>query len=193
MSAGRRPHVPPEVEPQVAASLGVLRASLEELRASFALLADRHADNYEIWGTAIVLAGWIAADEGLLDPLVDRYGIKASRHAHKVGAALLGGRRAGLPGLLADLTDVSLLAQQAEVAWTILAQGAKELGDADMLAAAGRGGNHVERAMRWIRTEVHHTAPEALAAVAAPAASVARRPKRSRRTPVAAVSRRPAD
>jgi hypothetical protein len=170
---GKPMGVPPTARSEVAASLGVLRASLEVLRGALILVAERHERNYEIWSTATVLAGWIGDDDASLEPLIKRYGIAESDQPHKLRAALLGGVRGGLRGTLADLTDLAVLAQQVDMAWTIVFQGAKELEDKQMLAAAAAARNHTERVIRWIRTQVDHTAPEALAVGPNPAASAA--------------------
>jgi hypothetical protein len=147
---------------QVARSLGVVRASLEELAAAFVLVAERHERNYEIWGTSTVLAGWAREDLVAVRPFIDAYGRIESEEPHKIRAAVLGGVRAGLHGQLADLTDLFLLAQQVHIAWLVVSQGAKELHDAKLGEVAGIGTNHAERAIRWIRTQVSHAAPEAV-------------------------------
>ncbi len=147
---------------QVARSLGVVHAALDELADAFVLVAERHERNYEIWGTATVLAGWAREDLVALRPFLDAYGRVESEEPHKVRAAVLGGVRAGLHGQLADLTDLFLLAQQVHISWTVVHQGAKELHDAKLGEVAGIGMNHAERSIRWIRTQVDHTAPEAV-------------------------------
>jgi hypothetical protein len=163
----------PAARSQVAAYLGVLRGSLRELASALILVAERHERNYEIWGTATVLAGWIHEDDASLDPFVQRYGIHDSDQPHKLRAALLGGVRGGLHGLLSDLTDLSVLAEQVEMAWTVVYQASKELEDQALGEASGPGRAHAERAIRWIRTQVDHTAPEALAVGASTSGSIA--------------------
>lgn len=164
---------PAAAKAQVARSLGVVRASLEELAAAFVLVAERHERNYELWGTATVLAGWAREDLMALRPFADAYGRIESEEPHKLRAALLGGVRAGLHGQLADLTDLFVLAQQAHIAWTVVFQGAKELHDAKLGEVAGIGINHAERSIRWVRTQVQHTAPEAVTVAEDPGGSAA--------------------
>src|SRR4051812_42751987 len=156
-------HVPPAVKDQVAASLGVVKGSLEVLADALILVAERHERNFEINGTATVLAGWMRQDTERLAPSIERYGLSEGDQPRKLRAAVLGGVRGGLAGLLADLTDLSVLAEQVDMSWIVLFQGAKELEDEDLLAASREGRNHTERVVRWIRTEIDHTAPEALA------------------------------
>ena len=155
--------VPPTAKDQVAASLGGIKGSLEVLADAFILVAERHERNYEIHGTATVLAGWMRQDIERLAPSIERYGLSEGDQPRKLRAAVLGGVRGGLAGLLADLTDLAVLAEQVNMSWTILFQGAKELEDEGLLAATREGRNHAERVIRWIRTQVDHTAPEALA------------------------------
>ena len=155
--------VPPTVKDQVAGFVGTLKGSLEVLSDALILVAERHERNYEINGTATVLAGWMRQDIERLAPAIERYGIAEGDQPRKLRAAVLGGVRGGLAGLLADLTDLSVLAEQVDMSWTILFQGAKELEDDGLLAAAREGRNHTERVVRWVRTQIDHTAPEALA------------------------------
>lgn len=155
--------IPPEARDQVAAYLGVVKGSLGVLAEALVLVAERHERNYEIHGIATALAGWIREDEASLAPFVERYGISEGDQPRKLRAAVLGGVRGGLLGLLGDLTDLSVLAEQVDMAWTVVYQGSKELEDRELLTAAGVGRDHAERVIRWIRTQVDHTAPEALA------------------------------
>ncbi|MEA2520275.1 MAG: hypothetical protein QOF49_2355, partial [Chloroflexota bacterium] len=71
------------------------------------------------------------------------------------------------------LRDLSILAHEAEMTWTVLVQGAKELHDPDLLTVATDGREHAKRVIRWLRTQIQHTAPEVLAVAVAPAAEVA--------------------
>lgn len=161
-SMTKTPTGPDAAPGQVARQLGVVHAALDELANAFVLVAERHERNYELWGTATVLAGWAREDQFSLRPFRDAYGRIESEEPHKVRAAVLGGVRAGLHGQLADLTDLFLLAQQVHIAWTVVQQGAKELHDTKLGEVAGIGMNHAERSIKWIRTQVKHTAPEAV-------------------------------
>jgi hypothetical protein len=163
--------VPATIKDQVAGSLGGLKGSLEVLADALIVVAERHERNFEINGTATVLAGWMRQDIERLGPSIERYGIAENDQPRKLRAAVLGGVRGGLAGLIADLTDLSVLASQVDMAWTVVFQGAKELQDDGLLAAAREGRNQTERVVRWVRTQVDHTAPEALAVGADPDSS----------------------
>ena len=98
-----------------------------------------------------------------LRPFQETYGHVDRDEPRRLASILFASPPDGLQGQLADLGDLALLAQQLHGAWTVVAQGAKELHDAKLGEVAGIGLNHAERAVRWIRTQVKHTAPEALA------------------------------
>src|SRR3954452_19199777 len=97
-----------------------------------------------------------------MKPLIEHYGDVTSEQPETLRAALLGGTRAGVVCELADLCDLGVLAEQAEMTWTILLQGAKELRDEALADLAGRAHGHTVRQIAWIRTEIDHLAPDAL-------------------------------
>jgi hypothetical protein len=183
----KEPPVPVAVQPQVARALAVLAASLESLAWGMGVVAERHADNFGIRGTATVLAGWAAEDLTALEPFRDRLGPPEGTVPDRLRNALFGSSPEGLEGQLADLGDLSLLTHRTHMAWTIVGQGAKELHQAKLGEVAGIGVNHAERAIRWVRTQIKHTAPEALA-VGAPSAPPESRAVPTTR-PTAAVQR----
>ena len=152
---------PLEARELVAEYLGVVRASLRELADGLLLVGERHDRNYELWGTSAVLAGWAREDDAMLEGFVERYSVTAIDRPHHVGAMLHARARGGHIGLLSDLTDLMLLAEQVKMAWTLVHQGARELEDRELLEAAGAGRDHAERAGRWIRSQVDHTTREA--------------------------------
>jgi hypothetical protein len=89
-----------------------------------------------------------------LEPVVDRYGTLPSERPERLRAALLGGTRVGTMGLIDDLSDLGILAQEAEAAWTVLFQGAKELRDEQLLTVAADAREHARRSLRWLRREL---------------------------------------
>jgi len=148
--------------PGAARAVGIAQSATEQLATALVLIAERHERDPEISHVSTVLAGWARADHDALVPFAERYGAIAADQPQKVRSALLGGIRTGLFGLLSDLSDLTLLAEQAKIAWTILFQGAKELHDTELQTVAGAGREHARRTIAWARTEISHAAPEAL-------------------------------
>jgi hypothetical protein len=154
---------PPEaVKIQVATFLGLVKATEEQLLAAFALVAERHERNYELSRGATTCALWSREHLDWLGPFEDAYGVIPSENAETLRAALLSGTRAGIIGEIQDLSDLSLLAERADMTWTVLYQGAREIHDKGLEELAGRARDHNKRQISWVRTQINHLAPDAL-------------------------------
>jgi hypothetical protein len=169
----------PEIKAQVARFLGLARSSEEQLLAALILVAERHERQYELQRGATTLAGFSRQKLEALAPLDERYGSTSSVQPEKLRSALLGGTRVGSFGTLSDLQDLTLLAEQCATSWLMLYQGGKELHDDELLLLVSKAKDLTKRQIAWLRTQIEHDAPEALAVVANPADELAAsRPKR---------------
>jgi hypothetical protein len=157
------------VKVQVAMFLGLAKATEEQLLDAFALVAERHERNYELSRGATTCALWSREHLDWLEPFEELYGVIPSENPEMLRAALLSGTRAGIFGEIQDLSDLSLLAERADMTWTILFQGARELQDKGLQELAGRARDHNKRQIGWIRTEINHLAPDALSVPLDPA------------------------
>ena len=160
-----QPHGPEGARTQVAHYLGAVEATERELRDALVLVAERHERNYELSHGATTLAIWSAEHVRWLAPLSAAYGTAPDEHAALLRSALLVGTRVGAAGELADACDLAALVQDAEMLWTILVQGARELHDDDLLEVASQARDHSRRQLAWLRTIVEHEAPDAIAIV----------------------------
>lgn len=160
-----RPDIPSGARTQVAHYLGVVAATEEQLRDALVLVAERHERNYEIARGATILAVWSAEHLTSLAPLRERYGRIPSESAELLRASLLSGARVGVVGELADVIDLAALVQKAEMTWTILVQGGRELNDQQLVDVAAKALDHSKRQLAWLRTIVKHEAPDAIAVV----------------------------
>jgi hypothetical protein len=162
-STARR--VPPAVRRQVAHYLGAIRATESELRDALVLVAERHERNQEFSTGVTTLALWSADHLRWLEPVIGQYGAQPYEQAALLRSALLGGARGGAVGELADACDLAALVQHADMLWTVLIQGARELRDDELLDLASRARDHSRRQMAWLTTMVEHEAPDAIAIV----------------------------
>jgi hypothetical protein len=156
-------HPPAAVVPQIAHYLGLVRAIEIELRDALILVSERHERNYEVSRGAATLAIWSTDHIAWLEPHVARYGSTEEEGPALLRSALLGGSRGGVIGELADIADLAVLVEQASMAWTILVQGAKELHDKALLEVAAQARDHSKRQLAWLRTQIEHEAPDAIA------------------------------
>jgi ferredoxin-nitrate reductase len=169
MPSGHRPvesQIRDGARTQVARYLGAVDATERELRDALTLVAERHERNYEVSQGARTLAVWSTAHLRWLDDLIAVYGSAPYGHAARLRSALLKGNHVGAIGELADACDLAVLVQHAEMLWTILVQGAKELHEDALLDVASRARDHSRRQLAWLRTMVEHEAPDAIAIVA---------------------------
>ena len=157
--------IPGAVRAQVAHYLGAVRETERELRDALVLVAERHERNAELATGVTTLAVWSADHLRWLEPSIAVYGAKGYEQAATLRAALLSGARGGTIGELADLCDLAALVQHAEMLWTVLVQGARELHDESLLDVALRARDHSRRQLSWLTTTVEHEAPDAIAIV----------------------------
>ena len=158
-------HVPSGSRRQVARYLGAIRDTEHELRDALVLVAERHERNHELAHGVTTLAVWSADHLRWLESPIARYGSQPYEQAALLRSALLGGARGGSVGELADVCDLAALVQHAEMLWTVLVQGARELHDDELLDLASRARDHSRRQLAWLTTMVEHEAPDAIAIV----------------------------
>lgn len=134
-------------------------------------LGERHAVEHDIYHLGLTLAQQCAQHVEQLAPFAERYGasqptvddspglLDALRHT---GARLVG--RSEIAGvlLLRDLRDLYLGAQEAEIAWVILAQAAQAARDRDLLQVTETCHQAAETRGKWLRTRIKVTAPQVL-------------------------------
>ena len=159
------PRIPDGARKQVAHYLGAVEATERVLRDALILVAERHERNYEFSHGTTTLALWSADHLRWLTQLAADYGSERDEHADLLRSSLLGGARIGAVGELADACDLATLVQHAEMLWTVLVQGARELRDDALLDVATRAREHSRRQLAWLRTIVEHEAPDAIAVV----------------------------
>ncbi|MFL5677638.1 MAG: HPP family protein [Chloroflexota bacterium] len=151
------------VVPQIGHYLGLARAIERELHASLILVSERHERNYEVSHGTATLAIWSADHLRWLEPQIERFGAEETDAPALLRSALFSGTRVGMIGELADVADLAVLVEQASMAWTILVQGAKELHDKQLLDVASEAREHNRRQLAWLRTQIEHEAPDAIA------------------------------
>lgn len=137
-------------------------------------IGERHAADSDIYHVAHLLASRCTQQLDLLAPHAERYGAPARvesrgspavvERVRRLGSELLGRHEVSGMLLLADLRDLYLVAHRAELAWVILLQAALAARDAELVAAARRGGEEAERRWKWLRTRIKEAAPQALVA-----------------------------
>lgn len=142
--------------------LGLVQASEQELVKSFAAMAERHSQDFEIKQSCKLFAKWSEAHLQKLGGFAERYGIAANPDPARVRRALFHGLRMGGYGLMRDLQDLLLLVHQTRSAWTALIQALKEMKQAEAAEEAVTCAGETDRQIDWLCTHIKVAAPQAL-------------------------------
>jgi hypothetical protein len=147
-----------------------------DLAKELRTIGERHSVEHDLYHLGHTLAKQCSDHLGLLAPFADRYGATPRDHdgvaespglletlRHK-SSELLG--RSEMSGmlLLRDLRNLYLSAQEAEIAWVILAQAAQAVRDPELLQIANHCHEEAEARGKWLRTRIKESAPQVLAA-----------------------------
>ncbi|HZR46092.1 MAG TPA: molybdopterin dinucleotide binding domain-containing protein, partial [Candidatus Manganitrophaceae bacterium] len=143
--------------------LGLLHRSEEELAKALAKVAEHHIDEPDIHAECKLFASWCYRHVEALAPLVRRYSEKKSAEPENLQKALFHGPRTGGIGLLRDLHDLWLLAQEVQLCWTVLLQAGRALHDKELKSACKESGQETERQIVWLTTRIKQAAAQSLA------------------------------
>jgi hypothetical protein len=145
----------------------------QSLAATLQKLAGRHAAEHDIYQLGHVQAQKAAARARRLSDFAERYGASPPKDGEpepglvdavrRQTSDLLGRSRSTGLLLLSDLQDAYLDAQRAEIAWTVLLQGARACRDLELVETVTSVHEECEVAAKWLRTRVKVAAPQVLA------------------------------
>lgn len=142
--------------------LGMVLRSEQELADALERVGRRHAAEPDMEDTCRRLASWSRAHAEALGPVVGRHSADRPSEPRRLARALFRDSRGGGLGLLRDLHDLWLLAQESHVSWEVLRQAALGLRDEELTAICERGSAANGRQLAWLRTRIDEVAPQAL-------------------------------
>lgn len=145
-----------------------------ELAKRLRVTGERHASESDIYHLGHTLARQCAEHLQALAPFAERYGATPARDDVDASPGILEAvrrRTAGIVGrseaagllLMADLSDLYLTAQHAELAWVVLLQAAKARRDADLIDVVTHCHEQTEMCGKWLRTRIKEAAPQVYA------------------------------
>ena len=137
-------------------------------------IGERHAVEHDLYHLSHTLARRCQAHLERLAPFAERYGappqtdgaaetpglLETLRHK---SSELLGRSESTGMLLLRDLRNLYLTAQEAEIAWVILAQTAQAARDRELLRVVTECHEEAEARGKWLRTRIKESAPQVLA------------------------------
>jgi hypothetical protein len=151
-----------------------VRDAEAELATQLQTVAERHAVEHDIYHLGPTLAQQCADHVQQLTPFAKTYGV--TLHPERISeppgvlstlrqksAELIGRSEESGLLLLRDLRHLYLTAQQAEIAWVILEQGAQAVRDAALLHVAETCHEQTETCGKWLRSRIKESSPQILA------------------------------
>jgi hypothetical protein len=146
----------------VANYLGLASTSEGHLAESFHFVAEHHGHEPDVLRAARLMASWSMANARELEPLVARYHQSKKKEPDELHQALFHRPRGGSLGLVRDLHDLWLMAQEVKLAYELLTQAALALRDKEMESILSKVSSKTRRQADWLRTRLDHAAPQAL-------------------------------
>ena len=155
-------------------AIGDVQDAEADLTKELRTIGERHAVEHDLYHLGHTLARQCAEHLERLAPFAERYGA-ADREAafenspslletlRRKSAELLGRSESSGLLLLRDLRNLYLTAQEAEIAWVILAQVARAVRDRELLTVVADCQQDAEMRGKWLRTRIKQTAPQVFA------------------------------
>jgi hypothetical protein len=146
-----------------------------ELAKRLRVTGERHASESDLYHLGHTLARQCAEHLRALAPFAERYGAKPApddldaspgllETVRRKSAEVVGRSEAAGLMLMADLRELYLAAQHAELAWVVLLQAAKASRDAELIEVVTGCHEETEMCGKWLRTRIKEAAPQVYAA-----------------------------
>lgn len=145
--------------------LGLLHGAETELARALREVVAAHGQETDVATLGSRFAGEAERHAAALAPFAERYGEAPEGEPERLHSALFGGTREGALGLLRDLHDLYLMATEADVAWTLVAQAAQGARDEELLGVVRDCETETAAQLRWLRTRMKQAAPQTLVVV----------------------------
>src|SRR5690349_7547271 len=136
----------------IATYIGLVTGSEQVLRDAYLQVSSRHDRDADIRDGCAKQARFTEARVRGAAELGSRFGSAGSRDPKTVRDSLFHGMRVGGVGLIRDLHDLSLLANQSLLYWTALYQGIRALHDRVPESICHENIVSVERDISWLTT-----------------------------------------
>jgi len=146
----------------VGSYVGLVRESEAQLARALERVAVHHRDEPDVEGTCLLCAEWSRAKRASAAGAVARYGEESDDEPDRLVHDLFRGPREGALALMRDLQDLYLLASEVDICWTVLAQAASALRDAELAGACASAKTATHRQLAWLTTRIKQSAPQAL-------------------------------
>ena len=125
----------------------------KELAKAFKVVAKHHILEPDVHGMCQLLASWSLDHVENLELMIERYGEEEDKEPDRLDYSILS-MRTGSLGLLRDLHDLWIMANEVKLCWIILLQSAKALRDTELKLACLQFGKQTKRQTEWLMTKI---------------------------------------
>lgn len=133
--------------------VGLLDATERQLGEALKAVAEHHPLESEIKAACEKFATWTTAHVESLKPVAARFKAQDDSEPKRLRAAMFQGPRIGGLGLMRDVHDLWLLAQDAWIGWLALEQVAKALEDKTLAEISDKNGGEAGLIAAWCQTQ----------------------------------------
>ncbi|KAA2242344.1 molybdopterin oxidoreductase family protein [Salinarimonas soli] len=142
--------------------LGLMDGSERALADALDKVAEAHPREPDIRNECHLLAEWSRSELDAIAGLIARYGEAREAEPKRLGKAVSPQGKASGFGLVRDLHDCWLLANETHMSLVVLDQAAKGLRDEEMMGLVERMDAQNKRQRTWLLTRIKQAAPQAL-------------------------------
>lgn len=142
--------------------LGLLHKAQDRLGDAFTEVGEAHRDEPDVFHTCEKLAAQCHRHAEKLAPFASRYAEEAPKEPDRLHSELFSGTRTGPIGLLRDLQDLYLMANECDISWTVVGQAAYGARDEELLGVVKSCEQETAIQLKWLRTRMKQAAPQAL-------------------------------
>lgn len=142
--------------------LGLLDGSERALADALEQVAKAHPREPDIHNECHMLAQWSRRELQELRDIISRYGEAREAEPKHLGKAISPQGQSGGFGLVRDLHDCWLIANESHMSLIVLDQASKGLRDEQMRALVERADAQNQRQLNWLLTRIKRAAPQAL-------------------------------
>lgn len=142
--------------------LGLVHRSERNLADAFRQVANAHEDEPDVYHTCLILAQQCDNHSARLLPICNRYGEDAPPEPDRLHADLFQGTRTGGLGLLRDLHDLYLMANEVDISWVMIKMAAQGIRDRQLLNAVELCEGETAIQLTWLKTRMKQAAPQTL-------------------------------
>lgn len=142
--------------------IDMVHKSQQDLAKAFLKVAGHHGKEPDVKETCQLLASWSTMLVEKIKPFAEKYGEEKNKEPDRLMHDLFKEPRKGSMGLLRDLQDLWLMANEAEVSSVILEQAAFGLRDTALIEVCNEINRRSKRQIAWLLTRMKAAATQTL-------------------------------